>query len=211
MEEYTVQDAARLLHVSEKTVYRWIETGKLKARKYGIQHFILKSSVERVVLSRPVQPSAEETGLEALQQRLDTIEQRINDLSTLFDVQDLRISELEEKLQRLEQTQEPPQPVTPEREVRQPPHTPAASQAVKSTIPVGYALVRHFNTIHGLKDTTVSRRINEGILSVTRGEWQHGSTVVRQVLSPEQQALYYRMLHTSPGFTQCKDCPHAQE
>lgn len=96
MDEYTVQDAARLLHVSEKTVYRWIEQKKLTARKYGIQHFILKQEVEALAKSRPVHLEDDTT-------RLDILEQYNKTLSALFDAHDFRIRALEQRIAELSQ------------------------------------------------------------------------------------------------------------
>lgn len=93
-----------------------------------------------------------------------------------------------------------------------PRHAPAQSieklVTVRSTIPEGCVILRHFNETHGMKDTTILRRINANIINITRGEWQHGKQRVTQVLTPEQQHNYYEALHTEPGFIRCNQCPH---
>lgn len=45
-EYYTIQEVADKLKVAYLTVYRWVQSGKLKAVKAGKQHRISKSNLE---------------------------------------------------------------------------------------------------------------------------------------------------------------------
>ena len=85
----------------------------------------------------------------------------------------------------------------------------SSEKPVRSTIPDGSVILRHFNDKHNMKDTTVGRRIRDKVIDVTTGEWQHGRQRVTQILTQEQQHHYWQSLHTEPGFSPCTDCPHS--
>ena len=55
VEYYTVQEAAQILHVNERTVREWIKNGKLVGKKLGRRWLIPESEVDQV----PEKPSAE--------------------------------------------------------------------------------------------------------------------------------------------------------
>jgi excisionase family DNA binding protein len=40
--DVTAQEAARLLGVSDRTIQRYITSGKLKARRHGLKSFVIK-------------------------------------------------------------------------------------------------------------------------------------------------------------------------
>lgn len=49
---YTIQEVADKLKVAYLTVYRWIQSGKLKAVKAGKQHRITKRNLEIFLTER---------------------------------------------------------------------------------------------------------------------------------------------------------------
>lgn len=73
----SVKDACAYLHVSSKTIYRWIESGKLPAQKVGLQYFIKRDMVEAVASGRGVYIDNIVQRLETIEQRLDAIEKRL--------------------------------------------------------------------------------------------------------------------------------------
>ena len=48
-ERMTLQDAARVLGISEQTARRWIKMGKLKAYKPGLKYLITRAAVEELL------------------------------------------------------------------------------------------------------------------------------------------------------------------
>ncbi len=48
-EYYTIQEVADKLKVAYLTVYRWIQSGKLKAVKAGKQHRITKENLKNFI------------------------------------------------------------------------------------------------------------------------------------------------------------------
>jgi excisionase family DNA binding protein len=69
----SVKEACAYLHVSSKTIYRWIESGKLPAQKVGLQYFIKRDMVEAVASGRGVY-------IDNIVQRIDNLEQRLTEL-----------------------------------------------------------------------------------------------------------------------------------
>jgi PTS system nitrogen regulatory IIA component len=60
----SVRDAAELLGISQKTVYRWIKDGRLPSHRLGGQHFLERSEVNNLVIReglRPLPDTAQET------------------------------------------------------------------------------------------------------------------------------------------------------
>lgn len=48
-DNYTVQEAGQVLRISDKTVYRWIQSGKIKGRKVGQKWLISRQEINRVM------------------------------------------------------------------------------------------------------------------------------------------------------------------
>lgn len=69
----SVKETAAYLHISTKTVYRWITEGKLRAQKVGLQLFIDKDMVEAVKGGQSIY-------VDNLIQRIDNLEQRLAEL-----------------------------------------------------------------------------------------------------------------------------------
>ena len=60
----SVREAAEVLGVSQKTVYRWIKDGRVPSRRLGGQHFIERSEVNNLVIRDglgPLPDAAQET------------------------------------------------------------------------------------------------------------------------------------------------------
>jgi PTS system nitrogen regulatory IIA component len=60
----SVREAAEILGISQKTVYRWIGDGRLPSHRLGGQHFLERSEVNNLVIReglRPLPDTAQET------------------------------------------------------------------------------------------------------------------------------------------------------
>lgn len=55
---YTVQETAKMLKISERTIWRWIHGGKLAARRFGRQYRIRGADIEK--LAEPYRDPAED-------------------------------------------------------------------------------------------------------------------------------------------------------
>lgn len=49
IEVYTLEEVTELLHVTRRTLYNWIEAGKLKAFKAGLEWRVEKSDLEAYI------------------------------------------------------------------------------------------------------------------------------------------------------------------
>ena len=56
----TAAELARLGGVHRKTIYQYIRTGKVKAKRFGSQYRIRASEVERVLGIRPIRPERQQ-------------------------------------------------------------------------------------------------------------------------------------------------------
>lgn len=98
MDTMSVQEAARQLGVTEKTIYRYLDKRKLSSEKIGLVHFIPRSEVEAMRVSGHVQK--EDRTYE--RERIDT-------LYELLAAHDFRIKQLEEQVRNLKNVQTPAQ------------------------------------------------------------------------------------------------------
>src|SRR6266516_1951792 len=91
MDTMSVKQAAMRLNVAEKTIFRYLLSGKLTSEKIGSQHYIPTEQVENMAKSRHV-PTDEKT-------RLDN---RVNTLYEITDALAFRVKALEEKLRAMQ-------------------------------------------------------------------------------------------------------------
>jgi PTS system nitrogen regulatory IIA component len=57
----SVREAAEMIGVSQKTVYRWIKDGRVPSYRLGGQHFLEKSEVNDLVIREGIRPLPEAT------------------------------------------------------------------------------------------------------------------------------------------------------
>lgn len=56
---FSVREAAEVLGVSQKTVYRWIKDGRLPSHRLGGQHFLERAEVNNIVIREGLRPLPE--------------------------------------------------------------------------------------------------------------------------------------------------------
>jgi excisionase family DNA binding protein len=128
MEEYTIKEAAELLDVSTSTVRRRIKSNELKAEKksspYGKQYFIPASEIDvaaaenEIIELRKVNKNiqvddlvdkileeSEKKNREIVDQAAGDVKKVITEQSSKIDKQQETISQLSEKLDRIEKRQ----------------------------------------------------------------------------------------------------------
>jgi excisionase family DNA binding protein len=118
MDTMSVQEAARYLGVTEKTIYRYLDKRKLSSEKIGLVHFIPRSEVETMALSGHVQTDVQTHERD-----------RVTTLYEITDALDFRVRELEEQVRSLKSVQTPVQ--TPQEARRVP-----ASVSPSHTTPI---------------------------------------------------------------------------
>lgn len=79
MDTMTIQEAMGLLGKSDKTLRRWIASGKLPAQMVGFQYVILRRDVDKL---KEEETRQEERGVST--QRLDMLEQRLDALERVI-------------------------------------------------------------------------------------------------------------------------------
>jgi excisionase family DNA binding protein len=199
MDTMSVQDAARYLGVTEKTIYRYLDKRKLSSEKIGLVHFIPRSEVEAMKVSVHVQTDDQTH----LKQRIDT-------LYELLAAHDFRIKQLEDQLQalRLSERQETPlySVTSHHKHIREQaataPREPRPAAISQGNVPADTIPLKDF--LHGMSASTVKRNVEMEI-----GDWRGADGhVIQRVLNPEQQRAFYRWACNRPGFVECPDCPH---
>ncbi len=124
----SVKEACAYLHVSSKTIYRWVDSGKLPAQKIGLQFFIKRDAVESIASGRGVY-------IDNLVQRIDNLEQRLAELEA-----------------HAESPPAPRAPLTPPTTRSEPAKPPVAHPgAIRQELPEGTLHIRDLLATHNLK------------------------------------------------------------
>jgi hypothetical protein len=84
--------------------------------------------------------------------------------------------------------------------------TPAKSKA--RPLPKALASRSAFAALHHIPDSVVARACNSGKIAATSGKWLYKSRIIFQALGERGQQDFYRVFHTRPDFTRCRQCPH---
>lgn len=96
---YTVKEAATLLGVSERTIYRWIEEEKIKAVKLGFASVQSRMMIPQSAITQFLQENTTTTTIEKLTGKKDFLKEFIKKLDTAKD-----IKQIKERLQLILQT-----------------------------------------------------------------------------------------------------------
>ncbi|SRR6266487_1739141 len=165
MDTMSVKQAAMRLNVAEKTIFRYLLSGKLTSEKIGSQHYIPTEQVENMAKSRHV-PTDEKT-------RLDN---RVNTLYEITDALAFRVKALEEKLRAMQAL---PTVQTAQETRRETQETPV--------LPSGTLTMQEFATALGMSRRTLLEQVMKHDLPHTvLPSARPGET--KRVFTVEQQA-----------------------
>lgn len=190
MQQFSIQEAAYRLRVSEKTIRRWIRDGKIENTMRDGKYLISQRAVDTI------QAQKETGGYETLARRIEAVETALTQLSQ-------RVDEIVSETVRRRETETVRQPSTlrPSRAV----YTPGKGD----TLPPGLVGWRQFADAHNIAQSTVQRAVESGRLPVVCGEWKRGRAIVKQALDAEGQRAFIALYAESyPGFKVCcSSCP----
>src|SRR5690348_11544508 len=163
----SVKETAAYLHISTKTVYRWVDAGRLSAQKVGLQLFIKRDAVEALSAGRGVY-------IDNLVQRIDNLEQRL--------------AELERTAQSSPQPHAAHPPPTTRNEQAKP--SVAHSGAIAG-LPEGMVAFVDFFKAHHISESTARRVLDQNQESAISGEWHSGGKTIKHVLDAAGCHVFY--------------------
>lgn len=180
MDRLSVRAAARHLNIAEKTVRRWMQSGKLTAtRDARGQYQIERSDLEAMSIQVSI-PASTRNATDDIQERLDRIEHRLNALEA----------------QRQHMTPAQPQSLFADHPV--------------SELPGELVPFTDFFKQHGISETTARRGIGKAFPVAPGGPWSIGGNLVKIMLASAGRRAFYEAYHNHTGFTLCDQCPHAE-
>lgn len=198
----TTAEAANVLGRNERTIRRWIESGKLPSIKRQGQRYIVKAEVDRLRASMPELASPLSDRIADLENRVCTLTDQIESMQELKN----QVQHLQEQLAALSQRLD-------ERPGRSHTGRPRLSGAEKRGMPAGTMRLVEFARSHGLAvsdikllywskkiELTVHRRTGEVVRN--KQEWW---------ITPEQHRalIAYALQHDMPCHC-CDWCASAQ-
>lgn len=187
---YGLQETAYRLHVSEKTLRRWIHQGQVEHRVDGKRYMIPDSAITSILARKDA------GSYDVLAQRIEAVE---NELRAISD----RLGEVER--QRTIPLPTPAAgPATSTLRHRR------AEYATRpgDTLPEGLIGWRQFAAYHNIAPSTVQRAVEAGRLPVQRGRWKVGRAIVEMALDATGQHRFIELFAANPGFKACNLCPH---
>ncbi len=188
----TIAEAANVLGRNERTIRRWIESGKLPSIKRNGQRYIVKAEVDRLRTSMPELASP-------LPDRVAMLEDHVHTLTDQIESMQHQVRHLQEQFAELRQRLD-------ERPSRSHTAQPRLSGAEKRGMPAGTMRLVEFARLHGLAvseikllywsnkvELTVHRRTGEVVRN--KQEWW---------ITPEQhrKLIAYALQHDIP----CRCC-----
>ncbi len=183
----TIQRAAQLCAVSDKTIQRAIHRGVLPAQypKKNRCEIAIRD-LERI---RPGLVSGH--GPESLEQRVVTLELRVQQLEQL-------VTALLDK------------PVASKR------HSKAkAPERTTGPLPKRFVSLLAFARLHNIAESTVQTHVDMRLFSVERGTWTDtdGTEVMLALDAKGRAAFYhlYHLYHSFPQFLSCSHCAHGYQ
>lgn len=184
-----IAQASRHIGKTEKTLRRWVHSGKIP---YRVENGKLYFEVSDLDAMRDKNIPAADN--EALLARIETLEQRV--------------AELEHQVQKQPAVL---RPAAARYETGKPaPARPRPTRLVHDggQLPDGLISFRSMAKAHNIAESTAQRAIESGRLDIVRGHWKQGRAIVQQALDQAGQRHFYELFETNPGFRACDACPH---
>lgn len=181
---YSIQEAAYRLHVSDKTLRRWIKQARIEHTIEQGKYLIPEHAVASISARKETQ------GDELLAARVDALERRV--------------SELERGMQSKVEPVTPPPVQVPTR--------PAALRPTRlvsnGSLPGGLVALESFSKRHGIAITTAKKAAHSGRLTCVTGDWKSGQTRVKYALDADGRHRFIELFRNIASFTACPECPH---
>jgi hypothetical protein len=192
----TIQEAARLCGVSDKTIQRAIRQGALPAQypKKNRCEIAIRD-LEHIRPGHVQTPAQQDTILlqsghdsEPLEQRVAALEQRVQQLEHLVAT----------GLHK---------PAARERQ-----NGAKARGRTTGPLPKRFLSLLAFAKLHNIAESMVQAHMDIGLFPVERGTWTDtDGTEVALVLDAKGRAAFYHLYHSFPQFLSCPHCVHGYQ
>jgi hypothetical protein len=189
MAEYiSAMEASRRYHLSDKTIRKWIKSGKLPAQEQFIeglrQYAISTDDIELLLIRRTTQRDGiypADTGmsllehLQEMEARLADVEEKLNSLTQLCEALKHRVDEREAHQIAPESVQQPLVPLSPlalpryDKPARN--QSQAQTEAHKRGLPEGLVNFTDFYRWHGISSRAAGRGKDNHAFAVQIGNW----------------------------------------
>lgn len=210
----SVAEAAQMIDRSERTIWRWVEQGKIGNFKRNGQRCIVKAEIDCLLaempeLARPLPERVEEVEgtLEDQKQRLAILEQNNCDQAEMNQQYDRKIRELEQAIVELQELLKPGKG----RKERRLPSQPGLGRhydPLLRGLPEGSLRSKAFTRMH-LTDYDLLMQLHErGMIHLERHLMKGESGRYEWWVTPEQHKViirYYQQQHLP--YKHCDDCP----
>jgi hypothetical protein len=218
MEELTTVEIAARIGKDQRTVQRWLKSGKLPAlplanNRYGVN----PNDLEHLTRPKHVTESGKIT-LEVMQiqypleEKFEHLQLRVEDLSAQLYDAELKIEHLQYRLdQILKEVREnaaSKKKAPARRTSKKRKRLRRGEIYLDSLLPLDLVSLSAFAEEHGVPWSAVTKAIKDYELFVERGTWKDGWRTVKVAIDERGRATFYDLFHQHAKFKGCEDCPH---
>ena len=190
MKTVTATEAARLLHVADKTIRDWLRKGRFPGaqliKRNGIHQWSIPlADIEAVRLEeeKTTESNGELPSLPELAAQLVALEQRVAELE-------------QANLHKATGTTGPTVPPIPKH------------KQTSNDLPDDLVSYPMFARLHGIGTSTLQKAIESGRLDAVHGNWKTARAIVKTALNAAGRQRFYELYSSNPHFVACPDCPH---
>lgn len=97
----SIQQAAKKIGKSEKTIRRWIASGKLKAERHGAGSYLIKREDLTALTKHVTKEWQEQSDLSHIRLQLSLLESQVEYLRALVDTQQGEIEDLQRQIKKI--------------------------------------------------------------------------------------------------------------
>jgi excisionase family DNA binding protein len=220
MEELTTAEIAARVGKTERTVQRWLKSGKLPAlpltgKRYGVN----PKDLEHLKLPEHLTESGE-IALDVMQIQYP-LEERYEHLQFTIDDLTERLHDAEEKIERLQYrldqilkevrenaSGKKKAPTRRKSTTKKRNRLKLGDIYLDSILPLDLVSLTVFAEQHGVPWSAVTKAIKDYQLFPERGTWKDGWRTVKVAIDERGCKTFYELFHGRPGFTRCNACPH---
>lgn len=193
MDILTIQQVAQQTGKNEKTIRRWIQSGKLKAEKHEDRYLIYQKDLP--ALTKAVTPEWQAKKEQSdLHFRIIMLEAAVEELQYTVQEQAQLIEDL-----RRQRAQARPSSTTKRKKKK---------KVTRRWLPDHLLSLSRFADEHGITPSMVSKAIRDRRLFPEHGLWKEGWKTVRAALDDQGCQTFYELFHEHAKFKPCHDCPH---
>ncbi len=157
---------------------------------------------------------------QALERRLDRVDQALQQMLILFQELLSRQAQASVSARETAPAQKVPVPQLASLQQTRPATAPtrtaqASRQQRKKTtkakgqkLPHTYVPLRTFAQEHQVSPKAIEFASKAGKIPVERGQWRYNNRLYAEALSPQGQQEFYKRFRAREGFVACEHCPH---